>query len=102
MTVGKRVAFALVFSFAIYLTPLVGPHAVFLLGEVIWRDLWTAFPGQGGRNFAWVVTDVGVALFAQVTFLLLAYWLFGRPGWLRGLLVGASFVFAMMTLNHAY
>jgi len=41
----KRAATALVISVAVYLTPTVGPHAVFVLGEVVWRDLGNILHG---------------------------------------------------------
>ena len=98
----KRPTAAFIFSFAIYLTPLVGPHALFLLGEVVWREFGNAFHHRGDHTFAWVATDVGIAFFAQIVSFMLAYWFIGRPGWLRGLCLGLSTAPAIILLNHAY
>lgn len=102
MTGAKHAVAAIVFSFAVYLTPLVGPHAAFLLGEVVWRELGNALHGRGNQGPAWIATDVGVALFAQLVFFLLVYWFLRRPGWRRGLCVGLPVLPAIVSLNYAY
>src|SRR5262245_48028068 len=97
VTGSRRTVSALVLSFAVYLMPLVGPHAGLFLGELMWREfLSTAgrtLPSNpiGGnvtaRDPGWVAADVAVALVAQLGLLLLLYWFLGRPGLLRGLAV---------------
>lgn len=101
MTGAKRTAAAAVLSFAVYATPLVGPHAAWLLGEVLYRELAEILRGRG-REPAWVATDVALALFAQLALGLLVYWFSGRPGWLRGLAVLAPVLPAIAVLNYAY
>ena len=98
----KRAAAAFALSWAAYLAPLVGPHAAFLLGEVILDDIRHALHGGGDRSLAWIGTDVGVALLAQFALFLFIYWFVRRPGWLRGLCVGASVIPAVFILNLAY
>lgn len=102
MTGAKRIFAAIVFSFAVYLTPLVGPHAAFLLGEVVWREVGGVLHGRGDQGPAWIATDVGVALFAQLAFFGLVHWFLRRPGWRRGLLVGLPVLPAIIALNYAY
>jgi len=101
VTGPKRTVGALVLSFAVYLTPLVGPHAAWFLGEVVWRG-FSQGSGPGARDPLWVVTEIGVALAAQLVFFLLLYWFLGRPGWLRGLCVAAPVLPAIVALNYAY
>jgi hypothetical protein len=102
MSGSKRVATAFILSCAIYLTPLVGPHAVFFLGEVLWRDLDHALRGGGDRDLAWIATDLGVALLTQLVLLLLLHRLLRRPGLFRKLCIGLSVVSAVVVLNYAY
>ena len=73
----KRAATALVISVAVYLTPTVGPHAVFVLGEVVWRDLGNILHGGRDHDLAWAATDIGVALMAL-------------PGLVQSLLTGQA------------
>ena len=98
---SRRGLGALVLSFAVYLTPLVGPHAAWLLGEVVWRDLGLA-SGRGHREPLWVATDIAAAVATQLAFLLVLYWGLGKQGWLRGLAVAAAILPAMFVLNHVY
>ena len=46
VTGATRTIAALAMSFGVYLTPLVGPHAAWLLGAVLWR----ALAGRGGAG----------------------------------------------------
>jgi len=98
----KRAAAAFALSFAAYLTPLVGPHAAFLLGEVILDDTGHAIHGGADRTLGWIATDVGVGLLAQLALFLMIFWFWRRPGWLRGLCLGASVIPAIFLLNLAY
>lgn len=102
MTLAKRTAASFVFSFIVYLTPLVGPHAAFFLGDVVWRDLRNVFQRQGDRTFAWIATDVGVAILAQLTVFIVIYWLLTRLGLLRSLCVAITMVLAVVALNFSY
>ncbi len=102
MTGAKRAAAAAVLSFIVYLTPLVGPHAVWLLGETLYQDFAGLLRARAGRDAAWVATDVAVALLAQLGFGLLVYWFIGGPGWLRGLGVILPVLPAIVVLNYVY
>jgi hypothetical protein len=97
----KRTVGAFLLSFAVYLTPLVGPHAAWFLGEVVWRGL-SRGSGLRAREPLWVATEIAVALAAQLVFCLLLYWFLGRPGWLRGLCVAAPILPAIAALNYAF
>jgi hypothetical protein len=68
-------------SFAVYLTPLVGPHAVPLLGEAIRHALTRHDPSV---TAAWTAADVGAALLFQLLFGLVLLWIVrGHPArWL--------------------
>jgi len=60
----------IVASFAVYLVPLAGPHAVWLLGETLVQELTR----PGGRDPRWITADVGLALAAQVALGALVAW----------------------------
>ena len=47
-------------SFGVYLIPLAGPHAIWLLGESLMQGL------MRNRNVSWFVTEVALALVAQI------------------------------------
>jgi hypothetical protein len=59
---------ALAGSFAVYLIPLAGPHAVWLLGE----SLFTT--PSGGRNTQWLAANLLLAIAAQVVVALVLAW----------------------------
>src|SRR5262245_52536124 len=61
---------AFLLSFAVYLFPLIGPHAAFLLGQVIWRELT-----RGESEWLWVAADIALAVFLQVIVFAALYWL---------------------------
>ena len=102
MIKAKRAATAFALSFIVYLTPLVGPHALAPLGEVVWRNVRNLVQGRGDRTVAWIATDVGVALVAQIILFAIVYWLLRRPRWLLYLGLAVSFVPAVIVLNYAY
>ena len=64
----SRLWVAVVGSFAVYLIPLVGPHAVWLLGESLLQM------GSSGRDPRWVAANVLLALAAQVVVALGLMW----------------------------
>ena len=87
----KRHGLALVGSFAIYLLPLIGPHASWLLGEHLFRGL-TRLESQ--HQLAWVAMSFVVAFGAQAALGLLLAWVFARRSVLSFIaLVGAIPVF---------
>jgi hypothetical protein len=86
-------------SLLIYALPLVGPHAVWLLGEYLLAD-FTRAPGY--KPLAWIALDVLVALTAEGALALLLAWVLTRRGVTRwALLVSAAPVF-FVTLERAY
>lgn len=66
----RRRWIALAGSFAVYLIPLVGPHAFWLLGE------WLFNRPSSSRNAQWLAADVALALVAQIIVALLLAWSF--------------------------
>jgi hypothetical protein len=85
---------ACIASFAIYLMPLVGPHAVWLLGEHLYARLTRGGPY---RDTNWILIECAVAIALQVLTGLLWYWFFARPGrwrWLT-LAICVPLVFAL-------
>jgi hypothetical protein len=56
-------------SFAVYLVPLAGPHAVWLLGESLLQELSAA-----DRESLWRIADVALALTAQAALGLMLAW----------------------------
>src|SRR5689334_14107940 len=64
---------ALLCSFAVYVIPIVGPHAVFFLWELLgqrFRDF--------SRNPAWAFTELGAAFVFQAIALGAFYWWWRR------------------------
>ena len=102
MTGARRTAAAVILSFTVYLTPLVGPHAAWLLGEALYRELGQLGTGRSGRDLGWVATDAALALATQLLFGLLLYWFAGRPAWPRGLAVALPVFPAIVLLNYLY
>ena len=101
VTGATRTIAALAMSFGVYLTPLVGPHAAWLLGAVLLRAL-AGRGGAGGRAPLWALTEVAVAVLAQAGLFALLYWFLGRPGWRRGIAVALPALPAIAFLNYAY
>jgi hypothetical protein len=85
--------FAAFASFSVYAVPLVGPHAVWLVGETLVQS--TRRP-----NFepAWLAADIAAAVGLQFVAGLVAYWVFRRPRSARpviALLVAAPTIVAV-------
>src|SRR5215469_13425231 len=89
-------------SFAVYLVPLPGPHAIFSVGEIVWRDISAGFYGRAKIDPAWAAADIGVAVLAQLILFFLVFWLLSRPNWRRALLLGVSLASAVVVLNVVY
>jgi len=83
---GSVTARAAVASFAVYLLPLIGPHAFTFLGEIMVRE---AFSGSE-RELLWKAADIGVAALLQLSAFVLFYFFFRKPGLLRGALLALS------------
>lgn len=90
-------AFGLSFavSFSVYLIPLVGPHAAWLLGEILWQ-------GEARRSPQWVALNVAVALVLQAAAAGFFFWLFRKPGWARALPGIVAFPFVFLAAQQLY
>src|SRR5262245_34368075 len=98
MQAGKNKPFhALALSFAVYLFPLIGPHSLSFLGELLWRDL-----ARGKREGSWIVMDVGFALFLQLMAFAVLFWLLKKPSAVRVALVLLGIPFAGSSVAFAY
>jgi len=64
----RRAWIALLGSFAVYFIPLIGPHAVWFLGESLVGSVGS------DRSPAWMAADLAVALAAQMAAGLALYW----------------------------
>jgi hypothetical protein len=85
----KAAGFALAASFSVYLIPLIGPHAAWLLGEMLFR-------GGAERSPRWAATNFAVALAIQLAVAVLFYWLFAKPGWRRAIPLLLAFPLAFL------
>ena len=96
MSPRKAFVLSLVCSFAVYLIPIVGPHAAFFLGEVLWSQL----PSQ--KNITWAIADIAVAVALQGAVFALFYWFWRRRNLLSisALLIGG--VAAVVVVQFAY
>ena len=97
MSSRKRLA-AIAASFAIYLLPLVGPHAIWLLGE----HLYMGVGGRGHRPAAWLTVEIATALGAQVLLALVLAWVFARRAALRAIVLVVIVPVLFMVLERAY
>ncbi|HYM11583.1 MAG TPA: hypothetical protein VEU62_12675 [Bryobacterales bacterium] len=71
---------ALLASFSVYLIPLATPHATWILGAELVREV----AGQGEKLAAlWIATNWAVAIGMQAAAGLVFYWFFRKPGWQR-------------------
>jgi len=90
---------ALIGSFAIYVVPLVGPHAVWLLGEHLLHEMTRA---PADHPLAWTALDVALTIAAQGLLAGLLYPLFARPSVARLVLVTVGAAWLWPTLEWAY
>src|SRR5215831_4637932 len=72
----KAAVFALAASFTVYLIPLVGPHAAWLLGHEL-------FHGEPNQSLRWLAVNWAVAVAAQLVVFGSFYWFFRKPRWSR-------------------
>jgi len=85
---------ALLGSFGVYLMPLVGPHALWFLGEALIASF------SADRSAAWMAVDVTVALTVQFAAALGLYWSLGG-GWARKI-IWLGIIPLTLALNVAY
>ena len=88
---------ALVGSLAVYLIPLIGPHAIWLLGESLLQELTRV----GEREPLWLVADLALALAAQAAVGLTLVWSF-RGSRLRLLTWIAAVPILVAAVNTVY
>ena len=90
---ARAAVVAAIASFSVYAVPLVGPHAVWLVGETLLHS--TRRPGF---EPAWLAAEVAAAVGLQVAAGLVAYWVLRRPRSARpviALLVAAPTIVAV-------
>ena len=85
---------ALLGSFGVYLIPLVGPHAVWVLGQSLVASV------RGDRSVAWMAVEVAVALTSQIAAGLALYWSLGGS-WARKI-IWLGIIPLTIALNAAY
>ena len=82
LTTSHRRLLALAGSFLVYLLPILGPHAAFLVGEVIANGF-----SDGGQSAGWVIANIGFALLLQLITFGILLWALRRPPRLAALVV---------------
>src|SRR2546421_171303 len=87
---------ALLCSCTVYLIPIFGPHAVFLLGEMLWQQFRTF------KDPAWAFSALGIALLLQAETLALFFWFWSRRGVLPALALAASAVSDVIIVQLVY
>src|SRR6266496_1535995 len=92
---SRAIGFAFAASFAVYLIPLVGPHAAWLLGEVL-------FNGEARGSPRWMASNLAVAVTLQLSAAGLFYWFFRNPGWRRAIPLALASVVALATVQWLY
>jgi hypothetical protein len=95
MTKPKAAAIALTASFSVYLIPIVGPHAAWFMGEIL-------FQGEARKSPQWMAINCAVAVTVQLLAAALFYWFFRRPGWPRGIVPLIAFPFVFVALQRIY
>jgi hypothetical protein len=86
-------------SFAVYLLPLVGPHATWLVGEQLHGELSRL---SSERSSTWAAVDLAVAAGAQAMLAVLLFWWWRRRTALCALAVAMSVPVFWLTLQWAY
>lgn len=74
MSPRRALAWALALSLSVYLVPLVGPHAVWFLGEALAQS-WS----RADKSLAWRLIEWAVALGFQTVAAVTWYWILRRP-----------------------
>src|SRR5208283_175713 len=86
-------------SFAVYLVPLVGPHASWPLGQYLYQ--WQML-GAAHRAVSWTAMEWGVAMALQVLAGTLCYWVLVRPSWVRILVLAVCAPVFVAAANWTY
>lgn len=88
---------ALLCSFAVYLLPIVGPHAAFFLGGSIAIQFRPPI-----KNLAWAMTNLGVGLMLQAVAFALFYWFWRKRSPFRLLVLLAATVVAAVLVQYLF
>ena len=86
-------------SFVVYLIPIIGPHALWLLGEHLYSGLVRSGPD---RVVAWIALEWGLAVGLQIVAGALWYWFFSRLEWWRALPLLVCVPVFFMVIEWAY
>jgi hypothetical protein len=73
MSRPRAVTLAFIASFAVYVVPLIGPHAVWLFGEALLQEM------RSGTEPTWLATNLATAAALQLAAGSVAYWVMRRP-----------------------
>lgn len=85
-------------SFLVYLMPVVGPHAFFVLGEMVAGSIGRLARGE---QPLWSATNLGFALLLQLAAFVVLYWVLTAGRW-RWLAPVAAAPLAIWAANAAY
>ncbi len=86
-------------SFAIYLMPIVGPHAFWLLGQHLYSR---STRGGPEHVIEWIAMEWGLALGLQAIGGVLGYFFFVRPRWRRLVPIAIFFPVAFVVAEWGY
>ncbi len=93
----RALGLALLCSFAVYLIPTVGPHAVFLLGGTIAIQFRTPI-----KSLGWAMTNLGAGLLLQALAFALFYWYWRRRSALRLLVLLAAAIVTVIQVQFLF
>src|SRR4030095_8314185 len=96
MTSPRTLWLALLCSFGVYFIPIVGPHAVFLVGEAIWRQF------RDFKNPAWAFSSFAAAWALQIVTFALGLWVWRRSGVLAVVVMLAWAVVVLVLVQFIY
>jgi len=90
---------AFVASLGVYLIPVIGPHALWLLGEHLYSGVARSGPEH---PLAWTAVEWALAISLQAVAGTLSYWFFARPRWWRLLPLAACVPIFFVLVEWAY
>ena len=97
MTRTKACALALLCSFAVYLIPIVGPHAIFTIGESLQQHF-----RESAKYPGWAPTELGATLLLQTAAFVLFYWFWRRRSALRSVVLLVASAAALIEAQELY
>ena len=93
----KKWMYALGASFAVYLFPLIGPHTITPIGQLIWRELT-----RREREPLWMAADIGFAVALQLLAFGGLWWLLSNPGIFRVIAIAAGALVGAGVVEYSY